>query len=148
MRWTPHSTVAVVVEQNGRFLLIEERSSGRIVLNQPAGHIEQGETFIEAAVREAREESGWEVEPKSLIGFYVHPSINNDITYHRMCFHAAAVQHYPDQPLDDGIITTHWLTLGEIEQQAARLRTPVVLQCIYDYLAGRSLPLDFIVEEV
>ena len=147
MRWTPHSTVAVVVEKDGRFLLIEEKSSSQIVLNQPAGHIEQGETFVEAAVREAREESAWEVKPKSLIGFYVHTSPNNGATYHRMCFHAEAVHHYPEQPLDDGIIKTLWLTLEEIEQQASRLRTPVVLQCIYDYLAGRTLPIDFIVEE-
>ncbi len=146
MRWTPHATVAVVVERDGRFLLVEEQSSGQTVLNQPAGHIEPGETFIAAAIRETREETGWAVEPVSIIGFYAYTSAANGVTYHRMCFRAEAIEHFPQEPLDDGILGTRWLSRDEIAAQADELRSPMVLKCVDDYLAGRAFPLDLICE--
>ncbi|MCP4595339.1 NUDIX hydrolase [Neptuniibacter sp.] len=145
MAWYPHATVAVIVEKNGKFLLVEEVSSGKVVLNQPAGHIDEGETFIEAAKRETLEESAWHVEPKYLIGFYVYKGENN-ITYHRACFYAEALEHESERELDEGIIREVWMSRDEIEASAEKLRSPMVLKCIDDYLAGKEYPLDLIYE--
>ncbi|MBY4677867.1 NUDIX hydrolase [Marinobacterium arenosum] len=146
MVWTPHATVATIVERDGRFLLIEERASGSIVLNQPAGHVEEGERFIDAAVRETLEESAWHVDPEYLVGLYIYQAPANGVTYHRMCFYAKAREHEPERPLDDGILRTHWLTRDEIAARSDSLRSPMVLRCIDDYLAGQRYPLDFIYE--
>lgn len=148
MCWTPHATVATVVERDGRFLMIEEVSSGHVVLNQPAGHLEENELFAEAALRETMEESAWKVELKYVVGMYAYKSPNSKITYHRLCFAADAVQHYPDSPLDDGIIRTLWMTREELEANKERLRSPTVLRCIDDYLAGKNYPLDFVFEHL
>lgn len=145
MGWHPHATVAVVVEKDGRFLLVEEESSGRVVFNQPAGHIDEGETFIEAACREAFEETAWHVAPKYLIGFYVYKGSNNT-TYHRACYAAEAVSHEPETSLDDGIIRALWLSRDEIAELGDKLRSPMVLKCIDDYLAGNNYPLELIYE--
>ncbi|PIE25376.1 MAG: NUDIX hydrolase [Neptuniibacter caesariensis] len=146
MSWHPHATVAVIVENEGKFLLVEELSAGKTVFNQPAGHIDEGETFIEAARRETLEESAWHVEPKYLTGFYVYRSKNNNVTYHRACFYAEAVKHNPELPLDEGIIRAVWLTRDEIAALGTRLRSPMVLKCIDDYLAGKQYPLELIYE--
>jgi len=148
MCWTPHATVATVVERDGRFLMIEEVSSGRVVLNQPAGHLEENELFADAALRETMEESGWQVELKYLIGLYAYKSPNSKITYHRLCFAADAVEHHPDRPLDDGILRTLWMTRDEIAENPERLRSQTVLQCIDDYLAGKHYPMDFVNENL
>jgi len=148
MCWTPHATVATVVERDGRFLMIEEVSSGRVVLNQPAGHLEENELFADAALRETMEESGWQVELKYLIGLYAYKSPNSKITYHRLCFAADAVEHHPDSPLDDGILRTLWMTRDEIAENPERLRSQTVLQCIDDYLAGKHYPMDFVNENL
>ncbi len=148
MVWTPHATVATIVERDGRFLLVEEESGGRVVLNQPAGHVEENELFLDAAVRETLEESAWHVQPDYLVGMYVHQSANNGVTYHRMCYAATALEHEPERPLDDGIIAAHWLTRDEIVARSAELRSEMVLKCIDDYLAGRRYPLDFIFESL
>ncbi|MGH1461142.1 MAG: NUDIX hydrolase [Neptuniibacter sp.] len=145
MGWHPHATVAVVVEKDGKFLLVEELSSGEIVFNQPAGHIEEGETFIEAACREALEETAWQVKPQYLIGFYIYKG-GNDTTYHRACYAAEAIEHHAELSLDDGIIRAVWLSRDEIAEQSHKLRSPMVLKCIDDYLEGRHFPLDFIYE--
>ncbi len=146
MDWHPHATVAVIVEKEGKFLLVEELSSGEIVFNQPAGHIEEGETFVEAACRETLEESAWYVEPKYLTGFYVYKSGNNNTTYHRACFYAEALKHDADRTLDEGIIRAVWMTRDEIVSNLDKLRSPMVLQCIDDYLAGKKYPLALIHE--
>jgi 8-oxo-dGTP pyrophosphatase MutT (NUDIX family) len=146
MDWYPHATVAVIVEKDGKFLLIEEHSSGEVVLNQPAGHIEEGETFVQAACRETLEESAWHVKPCYLIGFYVYRSGNNNITYHRACFYAEAIKHDAGRPLDDGIIQTVWMTRDEVALNKHKLRCPMVLQCIDDYIAGKQYPLELIHE--
>lgn len=145
MDWHPHATVAVIVEQDGKFLLVEEESSGKVVINQPAGHIDEGETFVEAAARETLEESGWHVTPKYLTGFYVYKSEANNTTYHRACFYAEAEQHDAERPLDDGIIRALWLSRDEVAQ-TQNLRSPMVLKCIDDYLAGKQYPLELIYE--
>jgi len=148
MVWTPHATVATIVERDGRFLLVEEESGGRVVLNQPAGHIEENELFLDAAVRETLEETGWHVRPTYLVGLYVHQSAHNGVTYHRTCYAAQALSHEQERPLDDGIIAAHWLTRDEIVARSAELRSEMVLKCIDDYLAGRRYPLEFIFESL
>ncbi len=146
MTWYAHATVAVVVERDGRFLLVEEQVNQHTVLNQPAGHIEPNETFVQAAIRETLEETGWQVKPAALLGIYAYSSPDNGITYHRTCFIAEAERHFPEQPLDEGIIAAKWMTPDEIMQRKAQLRSPMVIRCINDYLAGRAFPLDLITE--
>lgn len=144
-RWTPHVTVATIVEQNGRFLMVEELSFGRRVINQPAGHVEQGETVIEAAIRETTEETGWTVEPTALLGLYTYTAPANGITYHRYCLIAKAIGHNPDAELDSGIIGPKWMTAAELRTSDV-LRSPMVLTCVEDYLKGICFPLTVIVE--
>jgi len=135
-------TVAALIEDDdGRFLLVQERISGESVYNQPAGHLEDGETLIDAVIRETREESGWEFQPESLIGIYQwrHPDKGN--TFIRVAFSGKGLQHDPDGELDACIERTLWLTAEEIRKQHDRLRSPMVLRCIEDYLAGFRYPL-------
>lgn len=142
MSWEPHVTVAVVVERDGRFLLVEEHAEGgRLVYNQPAGHVEKGETLEQAAVREALEETGWDVALTGFLGLYVYtPPFNRDITYYRACFLADAITHYPGRQLDDGILHAVWMTRDELAD-SARLRSPLVLKCVDDAIAGHCYPL-------
>lgn len=144
MRWTPHVTVATVVEKDGRFLLVEEWSGEQLVYNQPAGHVEPNETFIEAALRETREETGWDVELGYISGIYVCASARSDVTYQRICFVATAKHHHATQPLDTGIERAVWLTLDELKAQSEKHRSPLVVKCIEDYLAGHRYPLELI----
>lgn len=144
-RWTPHATVATIVENNGRFLMIEEYAHGTTpVFNQPAGHIEEHETIVEASKRETLEESGWHVEPQGLVGFYIFKAPNN-VTYHRYCLFAKALHEEPNAELDTGIIAAHWMTLEEVEA-CTQLRSPLVLKSIQDYLSGKQYSLDLITE--
>ena len=148
MTWTPHITVATVVERHGRYLMVYERvEAGREVYNQPAGHVEAGETLIAAAIRETREETAWEVEIQSLIGVYVYtPPEAGTMTYYRFCFAARAL-HELDQPLDAGILRTEWLSYADIAA-ATQLRSPMVQRCIDDHRAGRRHPLDLLCDPV
>lgn len=147
MAWASHVTVAVVVEREGRFLLVEEEAeAARIVYNQPAGHVEKGETLVNAARREALEETGWEVHITALLGLYVYPSPHDpDITYYRVCFVAEAVTHHPERALDEGITRAVWLTPEELTA-SGKARSPLVPKCIADFQLGRRLPLDLIYE--
>lgn len=147
MRWTPRSTVACVIERDGRFLCVEELSSGQQVINQPAGHLEEGETLVAAAKREVLEETGWEVEITGLLGLYIYHAPSNGATYHRHCFIGRALHHHPERPLDDGIVAAHWLSRNELQARQEQLRSSMVLACIDDYLAGNHFPLDYIREE-
>lgn len=142
--WTPHLVVATIVERDGRFLLVEERIGGQLVLNQPAGHWEPGETLIEGAIRETIEESGWDVEPTALLGLYEWQSPELGYPFVRVAFAARALRHHPERALDKGIERAVWLTPDEIEAESARLRSPSVRACIDDYRAGRLYPLDMI----
>lgn len=146
MRWTPHATVACIVEREGRFLLVEEMASGKAVINQPAGHLEQGESFLDAARRETLEETGWVIEPEALLGLYTYHAPANGVTYHRFCFIARALHEEPDAVLDDGIIRPLWLSRDELEQHRGQLRSELVTRCVDDYLDGIRYPLDFIQE--
>lgn len=146
MRWTPHVTVACVIEQQGQFLLVEELADGQRVLNQPAGHLEPHETLLEAAVREVLEETAWQVEVTDLLGFYTYRSPHNDTSYHRWCFIAKAIQHLPQRALDTDILQTLWLDAEQIRQQQSRLRSPMVLQAFEDYRAGIRYPLTLLRE--
>ena len=141
MVWKPDVTVAAVIERDGRFLLVEERIRGQLVLNQPAGHLEDGEALIDAVVRETLEETAWQFTPEALLGIYQWRSPRGHTTL-RFAFIGSVHGYDAARPLDAPIVTTHWLAREEIAQRSARLRTPLVLSCIEDYLAGRRLPLD------
>jgi 8-oxo-dGTP pyrophosphatase MutT (NUDIX family) len=142
--WYPHLTVATIIENNGNFLIVKELSDGKTVLNQPAGHVDENETLIEAAVRETLEETGWHVQIDALVGFYMYTSPDNGTTYFRALFTATALEEEPNYTLDEGILAAQWLSLEEIRQQQPILRSPMVLQCVEDYLTGKRLPLDCI----
>lgn len=140
----PEVTVAALAEQDGRFLLVEERIKGRAVLNQPAGHVEDGETLLEAVVREAREETAWRFTPQSLLGIYLWRRPGTSRSTLRFAFTGSVDDHDATQPLDRGILCTHWLTRAELIERQPRLRSPLVLRCVDDYLAGRRFPLDLV----
>ncbi|MCG6577429.1 NUDIX hydrolase [Pseudomonas sp. AF32] len=144
MDWKPHITVATIVEDNGRFLMVEESKGGRAVLNQPAGHLDPNETLIEAAVRETLEETGWDVEPTSVVGIYLYTAPSNGVTYQRVCFAANALKHHPDYQLDDGILGARWLTRDELLEQRDHWRSELIIRCIDDYLAGHRHSLALI----
>ena len=144
MRFTPHVTVATIVEDNGRFLMVEEFAEGRAVFNQPAGHLEADESLMQAALRETLEETGWDVELTAVTGIYLYTAPSNGITYQRICFAAKPVRHHPDLALDHGIIGPQWLTRDELIAQSKRLRSELVMQCIDDYLAGERFALSLL----
>jgi 8-oxo-dGTP pyrophosphatase MutT (NUDIX family) len=142
MGWNPEVTVAAVVMRDQRFLMVEERISGRLVLNQPAGHLEDGETLLAAAIREAREETAWRFVPQSLVGAYLWRHPDNGRSFLRFAFCGDVDDHRPQQPLDRGIVRALWLSAAELSAQSPRLRSPLVMRCIEDFLAGKRLPLD------
>ena len=144
MRFKPNVTVAAVIERDGRFLLIEEESEGELKLNQPAGHLERGETLVQAVAREALEESAHPFTPQFLVGIYHWPNEPRDITYMRFAFGGAVGEAVAGQKLDAGIVRTLWLTRDEVAVSQARHRSPYVLACVDDYLAGRRFPLDLV----
>ncbi|MBB3101654.1 NUDIX hydrolase [Azomonas macrocytogenes] len=144
MNWHAHVTVATVVESEGRFLLVEECEEGRLVLNQPAGHLEQGETLIEAAKRETLEETGWSVEIQGIVGIALYTAPANGITYYRTTFYGQAIAHDPARALDEGITQALWLAPDEIRHESARLRSHMVIGVIEQYLAGHRYPLSMI----
>jgi 8-oxo-dGTP pyrophosphatase MutT (NUDIX family) len=142
--WKPNTVVATIVEQDGRFLFVEEEADGRAVFNQPAGHLDPGETLLDAARRETLEESGWHVEPTGLVGIYLVEPPGSAITYQRFCFRARAIKHDPSRALDKEIIRAVWLSRDELLAERARHRSPLVLRCVDDYLAGHDYPLSLI----
>ena len=144
MRFTPHVTVATIVEDQGRFLLVEEMADGRAVFNQPAGHLEADESLIAAALRETLEETGWDVELTGVTGIYLYTAPSNGVTYQRVCFTARPLRQRPQHPLDEGIIGPRWLSRDELAAQPERWRSELVLRCIDDYLTGTVHPLTLI----
>ena len=139
--WKPSVTVAAVIERDGKFLLIQERISGRLVLNQPAGHLDPGESLAAACRREAMEETAHHFEPTSLVGIYRWRDARKDFTFLRFAFRGK-VGAAENRPLDKEIVGVQWLTPDEIRQRRAEHRSPLVQKCIDDFLAGRSFPLD------
>ena len=146
-RWTPRVTVAAVVEHEGRFLLVEEQTSEGLRLNQPAGHLESGETLTDAVVRETLEETALTLVPDALVGVYMTHIDRPDghaATYLRFTFCGRHLAPSEPRALDQGIVRTLWLTPDELHQCRARHRTPLVMRSVEDYLAGRRFPLDFV----
>ena len=146
-RWTPRSTVAAVVEKDGKFLMVEEMIQGQLMINQPAGHLEKDERFLDAVRREALEETGWIVEPTHLLGLYVYLTADKSLTFHRICYVAEPVELLADAELDPAILRTRWMTRDEIASQLNQLRSHLVLQCVDDYLNGVRYPLDVIQDQ-
>lgn len=145
--WTPHVTVAAIVERDGRFLLIEEHTSGGLRLNQPAGHLEAGETLVDAVIRETLEETAHPFEPQALVGVYqthFERPAKGGATYLRFTFCGRAGEAVAGLALDEGIVRTLWMTAEELRAAENRHRTPAVMRCVDDYLAGRRVPLEFV----
>lgn len=144
MVWKPHVTVAAIIERDNRFLMVEEESDGRIVINQPAGHLEQGESLIDAVKRESFEETAWNFEPKTLINIQLWQHPDNSATFLRVSFAGECYDYDPSSELDSGIIRTLWLSRNELLEQQNRLRSPLVINCIDDYLSGKKYPLSML----
>ena len=153
-RWKPSVTVAAVIEQSGRFLLVEEHTPEGLRLNNPAGHLDPGESPVAACARETLEETAYQFTPQALVGVYLarfqraltgqQPTAVDDITYLRFAFCGSLGAWDAERPLDTGIVRTLWLSAEEIRENASRLRSPLVLQCMEDYLAGQRFGLDVI----
>ncbi len=145
-RWRPSVTVAAVIESGGRYLLVEERTPEGLKLNNPAGHLDPGESPLEGAVREALEETARTFVPQALLGVYlsrfVRPATGEDVTYLRFAYCGTVGDELPGRRYDEPIERTLWLTPDEIRAAAPRLRSPLVLRCLDDHRAGRRLPLD------
>jgi 8-oxo-dGTP pyrophosphatase MutT (NUDIX family) len=135
-------TVAAIIERDGKFLMVEERAGGKLVLNQPAGHLEQGESLLAAATREALEETGHRFEPEHVVGFYLWRSEDADTTYLRIAFCGSVEPSADVAALDEGIVALHWLSRAQLRNRAHQLRSPMVLRCVDDYLSGHRYPVD------
>lgn len=145
-RFRPSVTVAAVIERDGRYLLVEEETPEGLMLNNPAGHIEQGESPQDAVVREALEETARHFVPEAFLGVYLarflRPARSEDVTYVRLAFSGSVGEAIAGRALDEGIHRTLWMTLDELAACADRHRSPLVLQCVQDHAAGRRLALD------
>ena len=147
MIWKPNVTVAAVVERDGRFLLVEEDTSGGRLFNQPAGHLEPGESLAEAVARETLEETAHAFKPTGLLGVYQYHHRGDDVTYIRFAFTGEITSHDASRTLDQGIVRAAWLTPEEIRRDAPRHRSALVMRCVEDFLAGRRYPLDVVHHE-
>lgn len=145
-RWKPSATVAAIIERDGAFLLIEEDTFDGLKLNTPAGHLDPGESPIQACVRETLEEAAYDFTPTALVGIYLNRFTSSrsqaDTTYLRMAFCGTLGPKHPERALDTGIVRTLWMTIDEIRSSQARHRSPMVLACIEDYLAGQRHSLE------
>ena len=145
MVWKPHVTVAAIAEKDGKFLIVEERVDGQLVYNQPAGHLDPGESLIEAVIRETFEETAWTFRPEALVGIQLwrHPA-KKDESYLRFSFCGACQEHHSRQPLDTGIERALWLSREQLGDNRHRLRSPMVLRSIDDYLEGNRYSMDML----
>ena len=139
--WRPSVTVAAVIERDGKFLFVEEMQDGKRVLNQPAGHLDPGETLIAACAREVMEETAHRFEPAGLVGIYRWYYKPADATFLRFCF-SGKVLGVENAPLDKEILGLQWLNVQELKDRAAQHRSPLVQQCVDDYLRGNSFSID------
>lgn len=142
--WQPDVTVATIVARDGRLLLVEEHARGRLVLNQPAGHLEPDESLQQAALRETLEETGWTVRLTGFVGAYQWKAEETGRHYLRFAFCAEPLHHDPDRPLDTGIERALWLTPAQLQAAGERHRSPLVWQAAADWLAGNRHPLDLL----
>jgi 8-oxo-dGTP pyrophosphatase MutT (NUDIX family) len=138
----PRVTVAAVIERDGRFLFVEEIQDGRRVLNQPAGHLDPGETLVEAIAREVMEETAYRFTPTALVGIYRWHYAPRDVTFIRFCFSGQGGEQEKNRQLDKEIVALHWLNPEELKAKSAMHRSPLVQQCVDDHLAGRRFALD------
>ena len=145
MPWKPNATVAAVIERDGKYLLVEEETAGGLAFNQPAGHLEEGESLVDAVVRETLEETAYHFCPTHLVGIYNWRRPDGEVTYLRFAFAGELRGWEAGRKLDDGIVAAHWLTLDEIVANEARHRSPLVLRCIADLRAGKRYPLELLV---
>ena len=147
-RWKPNVTVAALIERDGRFLLVEEETTDGLKLNNPAGHLDPGESPIQACAREVLEETAHDFEPTALIGVYLNrftkTRTGDDTTYLRFAFGGDIAGHDSERKLDAGIIGARWLSLDEIRANADQHRSPLILRCIEDWQAGKHYPLELI----
>lgn len=147
-RWRPSVTVAAIIERDGRFLLIEEETKDGLRINNPAGHLDPGESPAEGCAREALEETAWHFRPTDLLGIYLsrfqRASTGEDVTYLRFAFCGELLEQEPHRPLDHGIVRTLWMTPEEVRASTDRHRSPLVLRCIEDYLAGIRYPMELV----
>ncbi len=144
MIWKPNVTVAAVIEQDGKFLLVEEHTSQGLRFNQPAGHLEPDESLVSGVAREVLEESARDFEAQYLIGIYRWHAPSSDITYLRFAFGGRVIAHHPERKLDEGIVQAVWMSPDEIRATQSRHRSPLILRCVEDYLAGKRYPLEII----
>lgn len=142
--WQPDVTVATVVVDGGRLLCVEERVNGHTVINQPAGHLEPDESLLDAALRETREETGWDVKLTAFVGAYQWKAPESDRHYLRFAFAAEPLRHDPARALDEGILRALWMTPAELMEARDRHRSPLVWQVVADHLAGRRHPLSLL----
>ena len=142
--WKPNVTVAAVIERDGKFLLVEEETDHGALYNQPAGHLEPDESLVAGVTRETLEESAYHFAPRALLGVYHYRYRPSNVTYMRFAFVGEITGHDKARALDTGIMRAVWLTPEEIRACIDRHRTPLVIRCIEDYLAGRRYPLDLI----
>jgi 8-oxo-dGTP pyrophosphatase MutT (NUDIX family) len=138
--WRPSVTVAAVIERDGRFLFVEELQDGKRVLNQPAGHLDPDETLIDACAREVMEETAHRFQPTGLVGIYRWHYKPADVTFLRFCF-SGKILGVENTPLDKEILGLHWLNAKELKDRSAQHRSPLVQQCLDDYLAGNNFPM-------
>jgi len=143
MRWKPNVTVAAIVERAGAYLLVEEATADGLLLNNPAGHLDPGESLIDAVVRETLEETACAFTPTHLVGIYLSPAVDG-VTYLRFAFAGTLGEPEPGRALDAGIVRTLWLTREQIDAQRERHRSPLLARCIADHRAGRRYPLDLL----
>jgi 8-oxo-dGTP pyrophosphatase MutT (NUDIX family) len=143
-QWKPNVTVAAIIEQNGKFLMVEEQCADGLRFNQPAGHLENEETLLQAVIREVQEETAYCFQPTALLGTYLWKHPDKDLTYLRFAFIGNVTHHDPKQALDDGIARATWMSADEIRASQHRHRSPQVLLCVEQYLAGQRFPLTVI----
>jgi 8-oxo-dGTP pyrophosphatase MutT (NUDIX family) len=144
--WKPHATVAALIERDGQFLMVEEHTPEGLRINQPAGHLEFGESLVQAVVRETLEETAQDFRPTALVGVYLLEvgAAASATTYLRVAFAGALGPAPGERALDPGLVRTLWLTRAQLAERSADLRTPLVLQCVDDYLAGQRASLDLL----
>ena len=150
-RWSPSTTVAAIIERDGRYLLVEEHTPEGLKLNNPAGHLDPGESPQQGVVREALEETARVFTPTALVGVYlsrfVRPATGEDVTYLRLAYCGSVGDELPGRALDTGIVRTLWMTPAELRASSARHRSALVLQCVEDHLAGRRYALELVITD-
>jgi 8-oxo-dGTP pyrophosphatase MutT (NUDIX family) len=144
MIWKPNVTVAAVVEQNGKYLLVEEQTSSGILFNQPAGHLEPDESIIQGAIRETLEETGYTFIPQWVLGIYQWHSLADNTTYLRFAFTGSVTDHDASRALDEGILRVGWFGVDEIRETTYCHRSPLVMRCVADHLAGKRYSLEIL----